>query len=64
MNATLALMRRFGIPMTREDYLNITYCGNPPAEDADGSIGAELEAELPEQFQRDRLEETITDEEQ
>ena len=60
----LALMRRFNIPETRENYLDIAYCGKPPAEDADGYLDGEVEENLPEQFQRDRLAETISEEEQ
>jgi len=38
---------------TREEYINFIYAGTPPL-DEDGNLPAELEAELPEQFQRRR----------
>ena len=43
----LEYMKEHGIPLTRENYLNEAYMGNPPEK-----LGPELEAELPEQFQR------------
>lgn len=42
----LQKMEQYKIPMTRENYLNIAYFGNPPEQ-----LDAEAEAELPEQFQ-------------
>ena len=45
-------------PVTREDYLNFVYAGNPPVDEA-GDLPAELEAELPREFQR---KETVTHE--
>ena len=42
----LAVMRRYKVPMTREEYLKLKFEGNVPDE-----IGPEEEAELPEQFQ-------------
>jgi hypothetical protein len=42
-------MKQAGIPMTRENYLDLAYMGNPP-EQLDG----EEEANLPEQFQKER----------
>jgi hypothetical protein len=44
-DCVLSFMGRKGLPMTRANYLYITYFGSPPAE-----LGAELEAELPRQF--------------
>jgi hypothetical protein len=41
-------MKRDNIPMTRENYLALAYLGDPPQEPLD----AELEAELPEVFQK------------
>lgn len=45
-DGVLALMKRFNMPMTREQYLELAYMGEVPEE-----IGAEEEAGLPEQFQ-------------
>jgi hypothetical protein len=42
----LAMMRDYGIPMTREKYLRLAYMGDPPEE-----LGPEEEANLPPQFQ-------------
>jgi hypothetical protein len=42
----LALMKRDGIPITRENYLHIAYFGDIPEP-----WGAELEANLPVQLQ-------------
>jgi hypothetical protein len=39
-------MQQQNIPMTRENYLEIAYFGNPPEE-----LDAEAEFDLPEQFQ-------------
>tara|TARA_R100000458_G_C8227065_1_gene209816 strand:- start:299 stop:430 length:132 start_codon:yes stop_codon:yes gene_type:complete len=40
------VMKRDGIPLTRENYIDFIYFGNPPEE-----LGAEEEADLPEMFQ-------------
>jgi hypothetical protein len=58
-DGTLQLMKEHNIPMTRENYLRLAFAGNPPAEPLD----AEVEAELPEQFQRRlvRLDDDIND---
>ena len=42
----LMVMKRDGIPLTRENYIDFIYFGNPPEV-----LGAEEEAELPEMFQ-------------
>ena len=42
----IALMKKWDIPITREDYLHIAYFGEVP-----DSWGAELEANLPPQLQ-------------
>jgi hypothetical protein len=42
----LAAMRKYKIPMTREEYLKLNYLGHVPDE-----IGPEEEADMPEQFQ-------------
>ena len=39
-------MKESKIPMTRENYLQLAYFGNPPEQ-----LDAEEEAQLPEQFQ-------------
>jgi len=40
-------MRKFNLPMTREQYLELAYFGEVP-----DNFGAELEEELPEQFRK------------
>lgn len=40
-------MRSLRIPITRDNYLNLAYFGEVPKE-----LGAEQEAELPEQLQQ------------
>jgi hypothetical protein len=48
------MMVAAGIPLTRENYLNLNYMGNPPSQ-----LSPEEEAELPEMFQdRDETEES------
>ena len=47
MDHTLEHMKKKGIPLTRENYLDFAYLGNPPPPE---EWGAELEAELPEEF--------------
>jgi len=49
--AFINVMKAYHAPMTRESYLNFVYLGKPPVDDA-GELPAELEAELPIQFQR------------
>jgi hypothetical protein len=46
MDIVLEKMKQTGIPMTRENYLELAYLGEPPAE-----LSGEEETELPEQFQ-------------
>jgi hypothetical protein len=52
MDANLDMMKRHGIPETRENYLALAYVGEPPDE-----LSAEQELELPRQFQLDPPEE-------
>jgi hypothetical protein len=47
-DGTVELLQRYGIPVTRENYLRLAFAGNPPEEPLDG----EIEAELPEELQR------------
>lgn len=47
INHVLEYMKEQGIPLTRENYLNEAYMGEPPVE-----LGPEEEVELPEEFQR------------
>jgi hypothetical protein len=47
-NVVLEFMETHHIPMTRANYLDVAYFGNPPAE-----LDAEEEYNLPEQFQID-----------
>jgi len=42
----IAIMKRDGIPLTRENYLELVYAGNPPE-----TLSAEEEEDLPEMFQ-------------
>jgi hypothetical protein len=57
------LMRHFGGADNRETYLDIAYLGHPPV-DADGNLHPDLEACLPERFQRARLNENVLTEEE
>jgi hypothetical protein len=41
-DGTLALLKQHGIPLTRENYLNLAFNGKPPAEPLDGEIEAML----------------------
>jgi hypothetical protein len=50
-DAVVDKMLAAGIEMTRENYLQLAYFGNPPTE-----LDAEAEFELPEQFQLERGE--------
>lgn len=43
----LEWMKANDVPLTRENYLNLAYMGDPPEE-----LSAEEESELPTQFQR------------
>ncbi len=45
-DGVLALMKRLNLPMTRDQYLELAFLGEIPDE-----LGAEEEADLPEQFQ-------------
>lgn len=47
-DGTEKMLVELGLPVTRENYLRLAFAGNPPLEPLDG----ELEAELPEKFQR------------
>lgn len=46
-DGVFALMRKFNLPMTREQYIELAYFGKEPEE-----FGAELEEALPEQFRK------------
>ena len=52
MDDILKFMVEKGVPLTRENYLEIAYMGNPPIE-----LDAEEEFDLPEQFQLNPPEE-------
>jgi hypothetical protein len=52
MNHTVEYMKKNGVPITRANYLDYAYLGNPPAQ-----LSAEEEAELPEELQRTEPEE-------
>ncbi len=45
-DCVLDYMKKHDVPMTRENYLELAYLGNPPS-----SLSAEEESELPEEFQ-------------
>ena len=47
--ATERLLRMAGKPLTRQNYLNLAYLGEPPEE-----LSAEEEAELPEKYRQRR----------
>jgi len=49
--AFMNVMRAYHAPMTREEYIDTAYAGRPPV-DENGDLPAELEADLPIQFQR------------
>lgn len=46
-DGVLAVMRKFNLPMTREQYIELAYFGEEPE-----GFGAELEEALPEQFRK------------
>lgn len=46
MDCVLEYMKGMGVALTRENYLEITYFGNPPEQ-----LSAEEESMLPEEFQ-------------
>ena len=52
VDPVLALMKAYGAELTRENYLNWAFNGDPPAE-----LSAEEEAQLPRQFRLITLEE-------
>lgn len=43
-DSVVALMRKFGLPMTREQYIELAFMGESP------KLGAEEEVDIPEQF--------------
>lgn len=53
VNHTVEYMKKNGVPLTRENYLDYAYLGNPPSQ-----LSAEEEAELPEEFKGAEPEET------
>jgi hypothetical protein len=57
-NPLLAVMKKYKSPMTREEFINLRYAGNPPAE-----IGPEDEEEMPDQF-KTPTEEDIAEKEE
>ena len=48
-DGVIALMKKFNLPMTREQYIELAYLGEEPE-----IFGAELEEALPEQFRKGR----------
>lgn len=51
MSIVLDYMKKHNIPLTRENYLIVAYLGNPPEH-----LGAEEEAEIPEEIQSSKHE--------
>jgi len=45
-DVAVELLKKARVPVTRENYLNMAYLGNPPKE-----LEAEQEAELPKELQ-------------
>jgi hypothetical protein len=45
-DGTVRLLEKFGIPVTRENYLRLAFAGNPPQGPLDGEIEVELPPEL------------------
>jgi len=50
-NDTIEYMRKEETPLTRENFLNLQYLGNPPDE-----IDPEVESTFPEQFRQKHFE--------
>ena len=48
-DGTVKLLEKFGIPVTRENYLLLAFAGHPPQEPLDG----EIEAQLPDGIRTD-----------
>lgn len=46
-DGVLALMKKFNLPMTREQYIELAFLGDQPE-----IFGAELEEALPQQFRK------------
>ena len=44
-DTVVAMMKAFNMPMTRDQYVELAYMGQPPE-----TIEAEVEAEMPAQF--------------
>jgi hypothetical protein len=44
-DGTVRLLEKYGIPVTRENYLRLASAGNPPQEPLNGEIEAELPLE-------------------
>jgi hypothetical protein len=51
INHTVEFMKKNGVPLTRENYLDYAYLGNPPPV-----LDAEEEAELPPEVQASEAE--------
>jgi hypothetical protein len=45
-DGTVRLLEKFGIPVTRENYLQLAFAGNPPEEPLDQEIEEQLPIEL------------------
>ena len=48
VDGLLALMKRTGVPLTRQHYLNLLHMGRPPSQ-----LTPEQEEELPHQFRQE-----------
>ena len=49
-SATTKLMKRFNIPMTRENYQNFAFGGTPPEEGVHAELKAQLESDMPDEL--------------
>lgn len=56
MNHTLEYMKKNGVPLTRENYLDYAYLGNPPEQ-----LSAEEEAEIPSRLTDDKVSDSDAD---
>jgi hypothetical protein len=52
-DGTSKLLEEFEIPVTRENWLAISFAGNPPEEPFDGELAAELEDIMPLWFRNE-----------
>jgi hypothetical protein len=53
MNNTLEYMKKNGVPLTRENYLDYAYLGNPPDLSAEEEAEIEEALTLPDEISKD-----------